>query len=1201
VNKLLLIITSVLGLLVAAILVGPSIINWNSYKADLTNEVERLTGRKLTINGDIEISVFPAPAIVANDVYLSNSVRATAKNMFSLRSLEVRVALGPLLGGLVKVQTVRLIDPVIELQRFADGNTNMDLLFIKEDLEVKKPEVKIDKTPLVEAPKDTQAWESASAFSLDNFSIENANVTYRDDMLGRIETIEKFDASFAAASPAGPFASAGKMVIGGFPLEYTVSIDRIIEKRTAPISLTISLNPGQIKTSFSGAIIGLDETPRFEGLVKTTGNNLANFVQFARPTSSLPGLLGQEFGFEAKVAASAEAADISELTVSLGKAVAKGSAGLILKGTPNVNISLALDSLDLDKWLAFPEIREAMTGVSKNKQTKIEDNEPNSNVSLEMPDKTGTSAPGGSETELPDFMDVTLNITAKSLAFNSGLVRQARLSAELSGGEVTISHASAKLPGNADVALFGFVLTEEALPRFDGKMEVSVGNVRGMMDWLDVPMPPVPPDRLLKMALSGNLQATQSMISVSQLDLQFDSSRLTGNAAVKLVERLSVDADLVLDRLNLDAYLNRTQIGAKSATKLDAQNSAPKTTTKLEPSESISIAPLAALKNFDANFKSRINTVVYGSAQVKNINLDVSLLNGIVNIRHLSVKRLAGSNLRARGSFSNIAGIPKMKGVHLDANFSDFPRFFRFLGVNIPLISKAMGTVNIAGKIDGSVLNPFIELELQGAGANIMTKGKLSFLPLVGGFDGNLKVAHGDWIGLLKSLGINHEFTDKLGGFNLNSTIKANNTGMTLGKLEAKVGQVPLNGTVKILIGGPKTKVEADLYTGRIAVNEFLPVSVGSSLEDKASSLGSARLAPGRAQGEPTLKELAGFSPGRWPTKPIDLSYLEVFDADIKLKSKALVHGKYSINNSVLEATINTGVLQVDKLSGDLFGGTINATATAKAASPLTIESTVSLNNLSMKKGLLAAIGESPAKGRAGMDIKLASSGYTVSDLVAGLEGGGSISLEGMNVSRGGKGTALSSVLGLLSELKSVGARLSGKKANAGLANVTGTFKVSKGIAQSSDLTLSSSMGNGRAKGMVDLSRWLINVVGQFEMSQNFIGKILNNGTSAKSKLPFLIRGDLDAPNVKLDTSKLLSGGLIIRGLDSILKKKGVGDLLQNIVPGLGGSNQNSQPSSPSTSVDGSIPPPSPPQSLQNQQRAPHKDFLKDLLNELVR
>ena len=170
VNKFLLILTSIVGLLVAAILVGPSMINWNNYKTDLTNGVERLTGRKLTINGDIEISIFPAPAVVANDVYLSNSDRASAKNMFSLKSLEIRVALGPLLGGQVKIQTVHMIDPVIELQRFADGHTNMDFLFIEEDLEVKKPEVQIGKTSLVEASKDMQFDESASTFSLDNFS-----------------------------------------------------------------------------------------------------------------------------------------------------------------------------------------------------------------------------------------------------------------------------------------------------------------------------------------------------------------------------------------------------------------------------------------------------------------------------------------------------------------------------------------------------------------------------------------------------------------------------------------------------------------------------------------------------------------------------------------------------------------------------------------------------------------------------------------------------------------------------------------------------------------------------------------------------------------------------------------------------------------------------------------------------------------------
>ena len=219
-NKFLLVITTTVGLIVAAVLVGPSMINWNNYKADFIDVVEHLTGRKLAINGDIEISIFPAPAVVANDVYLSNSIGASAKNMFSLKSLEVRIALGPLFGGQVKVQTVRLIDPVIELQRFANGRTNMEFSFMEKITEGENKEVLIGRTPLAEAQKDNETTKSSSKFSLDNFSIENASLIYRDDVLGKTESIENLDATFAAASSSGPFASEGKMVFRGFPLEF---------------------------------------------------------------------------------------------------------------------------------------------------------------------------------------------------------------------------------------------------------------------------------------------------------------------------------------------------------------------------------------------------------------------------------------------------------------------------------------------------------------------------------------------------------------------------------------------------------------------------------------------------------------------------------------------------------------------------------------------------------------------------------------------------------------------------------------------------------------------------------------------------------------------------------------------------------------------------------------------------------------------
>ena len=1193
-KKLLLVIVTLFVLFIAVILVGPSLINWNNYKADLTNEVELLSGRKLIINGDINISVLPAPAIVAHDVSLSNSVGASAKNMFTLKSLEVRVALGPLLSGQVKVKTVRLIDPVIELQRFADGHTNLDFFFIKDQSKEETSEVQIADTELAEANENSQFGEKISKFSLDNFSIENASLNYRDDVLGRVEKIENFDATFAAASPSGPFASAGNMVVGGLPLEYTISVDKIIEERTAPLSLTISSKPGQTKTSFSGAVIGLDETPRFEGLVRTTGKNLAQLVQFVSPRSALPGLLGQEFGIEASVAASAEAADISELSISLGDAVAKGSAGLNIKGTPSANIDIALDSLDLDSWLAFPKIKAMVTDSQIKEKNQTSGTEGETSAVSNMNSRLGTLYPSRKKL-LPDVIDVTFNVTAESLAFSKGLVRQARLSAELSGGEVTISHASANLPGNASVDLFGFVLTDEFLPRFDGKMEVSVGNVRGMMNWLNIPMPSVPADRLLKMVLSGNVEANQSKISLNKVDLQFDSSRLTGKTALYLDDRLSLDADLTLDRINLDTYLANSK--TKSNLKVVSEDPKLSPVKKLKKGKETSSASLAILKNFDANVKSKIKTLVYGNTQIKSVDLDMSLQDGTVDVRHLSVEKMAGSTLKAKGSLSDFDGMPKMKGVRLEAKFNDPSRFFRLLGKNIPMDSKALGTVELEGKIDGPVFNPSVVMELEGAGAKITTAGKISFLPLISGFDGDLKVVLGDLVGILNTLGVNYRLGGKPGAFDLDSKIKADGSGLILSNLKAHLGSVPVNGNVKFLLGGDKTKIEADLTSGRIALNHYFPVPHEALPKKTKPSFPVARPAAGGLQEKIEFKNLADFSPGRWPTNPVDFSFLEDFDANIRFKSEALAYGNYSIKNSMLDATVDNGVLKVSKFSGELFGGTIDANSTAKAGSPLTIESAITLKEIRLEEGLLSAIGESPAKGRAALNIKFDASGYTVSDLVASLKGNGSISLKGINVSGKGKGTTFSSVLGLLFELKDFGKKLSKSNASGGVADITGTFNISRGIAQSSDFLLTASMGNGQAQGKVDLSRWLINMAGQFEFSPNFIGKILIDSGSVSPKLPFFIRGDLNAPSVKLDTSKLISGKLIKKGLDKLLNKKGVNDLLQNFLPGLGQKNQKSKLPTQETNAEGNLPP-SP--STQKKQ-VPPKEILKNLLEGLGR
>jgi uncharacterized protein involved in outer membrane biogenesis len=1208
VSKFLFGIVGIIVLLVAAIIVGPGFVDWNNYKVDLTQQAERYTGRKLTIDGNIEITILPAPALVANDVRLSNVDGASSQDMVSLRSLQVRVALGPLLSGQIKVQTVQLIDPVIELERFADGRTNIEMAIadLVADDEANNSAPATTSTPSAGSTGE----DDGASFSLENFVVENGTVNYRDAIAGSVEKIEMMNATFAAASLEGPFESSGSLVARNLPLEYDVSIGRIIEQRTAPVSLTIGLQPGGTKTTFSGAVIGMDETPTFKGLVKATGNNLAALIQSIGSRAGLPGMLGQPFGVEGEIEASATLIDVANLKLNLGNAVAKGAGVLELADILAVNLDIDVDSVDFDKWLALPDVERAVIQPPISVQEKPKDDKPSTTVSLDIPAKSKEVKKDASPAGFPTNIDATLIFKANSLTLKGGLIRQARLSADLSGGEVTISQLSAQLPGSADIALFGFVVPEEGKPKFDGEMEVSIGDLRGILGWLGVPPPPVPSDRLRKMTLVGKVSATADMITASDLDMQFDSSRMVGVTSLRLGKRPLIDADLTLDRINLDAYLGSGGNSATPPAPKSASVAADQAATEASsdankkdiPNE---FAALAALKDFDANLKTQIKTLVYGGAQIKNVVLDGSLLKSALNIRRLSVDKLAGSTFKASGTINNLGGIPEMKNIRLDAKANDISRLFLLAGAEAPVDSKKLGAVTFAGRIDGSALNPRIDLNLKGAGASIAAAGKVSFLPLIGGFTGKMKVVHGDLVRMMRSLGVSYRPGGKLGGLDLQSDVKADMKGLVLENLKGQVGPVKMNGTAEVSLTGPRTKLIADLNTGRIVADRFLPVSRNAFLTGPANVTPAAFNIPRMPTGSPAFVRLAAVAPGRWPTDPIDLSALKSFDADIKLKSTALVYGNYTLDNADVAATVDNGVLKVEKLTGGLFGGSLNAGATVKASSPSIVEAVATLENINVSKGLNAVIGESPAAGIAGMKINLVSSGYTVADLIAALGGKGSIALNRLDVEKSGKGTALSAALGLVAGLNSLGGALTGKKAGAGLADITGSFDIVKGVARSNDLKLTSSMGNGRAQGNVNLSRWLIDVAGQIEMSQNVLGLILNQGQAAVSQIPFSIKGNLDSPNVKLDTSKMQGAGLPIPGLDKILKKKGIGSILQQLVPGLGGATPSLPPSStppPSTSSgssSGNLPPPPPPPPTQSQPPMKPQDLLKGLFKSL--
>ena len=66
----------------------------------------------------------PTPTVKASDLRIANAPGGAAPDLARIKSLDLKLALGPLLGGEFAVTSLEIVEPVVELQRFADGRPN---------------------------------------------------------------------------------------------------------------------------------------------------------------------------------------------------------------------------------------------------------------------------------------------------------------------------------------------------------------------------------------------------------------------------------------------------------------------------------------------------------------------------------------------------------------------------------------------------------------------------------------------------------------------------------------------------------------------------------------------------------------------------------------------------------------------------------------------------------------------------------------------------------------------------------------------------------------------------------------------------------------------------------------------------------------------------------------------------------------------
>lgn len=644
-KKFLFVFAAVLVLLVGAALVAPSFIDWTRYRDPIAAEIERAAGRKVVIAGTVEASLLPTPRLLLNDARLGNLPGAATPEMARLRSLEARIALLPLLSGRVVVESFVLREPVVTLEVLADGRRNW--VFDTDNASAQAG--RWDDEPLV-APESVQ---------LQNAAIVNGTVIYRNARSGGEERFEGVNARVVADSLAGPLRAAGEARVGGKPVRFTVAAGHFDYRSTAatPLNITLDLmaptgNVLRGALAFNGTA-QLAPALKLTGKAKIGGADLAAALSSFGPTGDLPGLFAQPFNVEGALTASSERAEAAGLVVSLGDVRSQGSGNAVFvgpsDGKPQFELSLVFGYIDLDAWLDMPPLG----GDAK---------------------KTDGFA-------LPDNFRLSLETSAEAINYRKGLFRQVKASAALERGAVTLRQLNLQAPGGTDASFNGRFTAEANMPaRFDGRVDLASDDFRSLLGWGGIDAKTLPPGRLNKLTATGHLGLGVETLELSDLDLRFDSTKLTGGIVTALRARPAFGANLVVDQFNLDAYV---------------------------PDGSTASFPLTPdmAASFDANLLLRAGQFTWRQVPLRDLAFDGTLDNGNLALRKLAAGVGTGTGAPGvnEGSFSlsgDVKAIATKPALALDvtAEAKDPAGLYRLAGAVPPIVIP--GGLKVAARIE---------------------------------------------------------------------------------------------------------------------------------------------------------------------------------------------------------------------------------------------------------------------------------------------------------------------------------------------------------------------------------------------------------------------------------------------------------------------------------------------------------------------
>ncbi len=689
-----------LGVLIVALLIGPSFYDLNKKKPEIIAMAKKATGRDLLIDGPVSLSLLPVPSVSVSGVKFFNVPGSKNPNMVEVKSITVKPSLLALMVGDIEVSEVTLVEPKIVLEINAEGKPNWEF------------------APSVEDAKPAAAKPSSpKPLSLGALVIENGTLLFSDSKAGISMVADKANFTASVGSLDGPYTLAGNATLNGAPLKLDVSVGA---KGTDGYATSLSLEANG-KLGFKGTLSELGPKARLGGVATVSADSLTAFVATlaglaGQPAPALPPLLAGKFSFDGSIDASQTAFAARDFKMALADSTSSGALSVTLKPALVVDAKVVTPRLDLDKVLA---------GLAPAKAPAAEKAAP----SVVTPARPSAAASSGTKsTSLLDGITAKVSFDIGEVVYNKASVRNVAIELDARSGIVAVPRLSATLPGDMVLQAKSSLSGDPSRPTVSGDFSLVGPHLRDTLKWLDVDVSSLPASKLTKLSLKGRMASTSGNVQVTDAAFELDDLKGTGGMVATFSVPFSLATHLEIDMLDLDSFMAKPAPGKKAAAAPSAPSAA--------PARADVALPIFGLK-------VKIAKAIYNEETIGGIDVDLALQGSTLKLNQFDISNLGGARLAVRGAVTDFAAPTRRPDVAFNFDAPDIDKVLKIAGGT----STGLGKVTASGGVAGTAEQFALRDMTVAAGADtvkvngaVSAPGAVNGTPTSVGYKGSLSV-----------------------------------------------------------------------------------------------------------------------------------------------------------------------------------------------------------------------------------------------------------------------------------------------------------------------------------------------------------------------------------------------------------------------------------------------------------------------------